>query len=133
MAKKKSGHYITVAGQKVLVDRDRVPLIWPVIAELFENNDKNNLSDAKIAEVVSTICRKDFPTATVRIYRHKYNRGDYNGGVPPEKQSRAISRLNRARIPVEEVQSVRTLIRLHREGVVPKRKKSKAKPASSES
>lgn len=103
---------IKVAGKEFLVDRDNVPLVWPVIVELFENNDKNQLTDAEIAQVITKMCRKDFPTATVRIYRHKYNRGDYHGGTAPEKRSIALSRVKGARLKVAQVRSLRTLVKM---------------------
>jgi hypothetical protein len=104
---------INVMGMSVPVDDDGCFLIWPVIVELFKNNEENLLSDAQIAQVVSRVCKTDFEAQRVRIYRHKYNRGDYSPDKkPPEVESRAISRCRQSRIDVEKVQSLRTLFKM---------------------
>lgn len=107
---------VEIAGKRYLVDDDGCLMIWPVIAELFAQNDRNLLTDAQIAQVVSQACNVDFITERVRVYRHRYNRGDFNNGVPPAIPSKALGRLDVARKQMEKVQNVRVIVEMLNKG-----------------
>lgn len=105
---------IEINGMQVPVDDTTgVPLVWPVIVHLFKNNETNLLTDAQIAQAVSHYCQKDFPTSTVRIYRHRYNRGDFTNNKPPRKPNKPLSRmLKDASLTVEQMQRLRASIEM---------------------